>query len=166
MCLLSLCARVYIRIRLQHRLGIDDFFLMLGLCFLVSAMTLRFLFLDTMYIVEGIEFHSARAFITPNVTDDLYRERTIDVASMILACGCIASVKLSFLFLFRKLIDGIRPLTIYWYIVTIFNITTSIFSAVSVYSPCPYLDSLKMRKLCMYLVKLLQRELILPSPMR
>ncbi len=62
-------------------------------------------------------------------------------------CWCaIMAVKFSFLVLFRRLIQGIKPLVVYWWIVTLFNIAALGYGISIYYVLCPHFSGIGIRK--------------------
>lgn len=52
--LICVGARYYIRLRLQRRLWIDDGFLLFGVCCLICAMGILFVFINQLYLIEAM----------------------------------------------------------------------------------------------------------------
>jgi hypothetical protein len=107
----------------QKRLFADDGFLLLGVCCLSSAMGVLYTMFDKMYLAQALIL---KAFNEVNIPPD-FIQQTFDYHKMVwvvlfLTWTAIMSVKFSFLFLFRALISRIRPMMIYWWSVTIFNV--------------------------------------------
>ena len=65
---------------------------------------------------------------------------------LILAWFSISSVKLSFLFLFRKLIDRLRYMVIYWWVVLIYVLAVTGYGAATYILVCPYFFDLRAGK--------------------
>ena len=141
--LLSVCARFYIRLRVQKQAGIDDAFLLIGTSCLIAAMALLFLFINQMYRAEALLFGVADIQLTPSFIEDSLWYHKISAAALILAWCSLMSVKFCFLVLFRKLVDRIRPMVRYWWFATIFNIAVAVYGVAVYIAACPYFDSLK-----------------------
>lgn len=73
-------------------------------------------------------------------------KKKIDIV-MMLAWATILCVKLSYLFLFRRLIDRLRYMTVYWWVIFIFIIGTSGYVFAIYYLVCPYYDDFRASKL-------------------
>lgn len=146
-CLIGATVRFYIRVRIQKQFSIDDGFLIFALCCLISAMAITYaVTIDKAYLAEALTFPLADADVPPDFLQQTYDyHKWITVTLMLVWCAVMA-LKFSFLFLFRKLIDRIRPLIIYWYIVTTFNIAVLGFGVSVYYVSCPYYYSPKSRK--------------------
>ena len=135
---LGVCARFYIRIRIQRAFSLDDGILLFGLACLTCAEGLLFVFRDDMYLIEAILMRPGQTVIPKNFMDSAYSYQKWVAATLLLLWMAIASVKFSFLFLFRKLIDRLRPLVVYWWIVLAFNLV-AVFLGISNYLlACPH----------------------------
>ena len=63
-------------------------------------------------------------------------------------CWCaIMAVKFSFLVLFRRLIQGIKSLVVFWWIVTVFNIGILGYGISINFISCPHFSGIGSRKL-------------------
>lgn len=138
MCLIAVSARFYVRIRVQKQLSIDDGFLLFGMCCLISAFGVLLPSMDMLYVFEALAFQVPNLQLPPD-----WRQRTFDLHKMttivfMLAWCSIASVKFSFLFLFRRLIDRLPNLMIYWWVVVIFNAVVAVYGAAICILTCPY----------------------------
>lgn len=137
LCLISASARFYIRIRLQKQFSIDDGILLFGIACLVCAMVLLFTFIDKMYVVGASEAGLPGLVFPLDFLDQAFDFQKLVTVSLILTWCSIVAVKFSYLFLFRKLIDRIRPLVIYWWFVAVFNAMISAYGAAVYIAACP-----------------------------
>ena len=94
---------------------------------------------DRMYLVQAL-LNGLLADIPPDFLQQSYDFHKWITVSLMLAWCAIMAVKFSFLFLFRKLIDRIRPLVIYWWVVTAFNVIVLGYGLSIYYITCPYYD--------------------------
>lgn len=139
LCLLSAASRFYIRICVQKQLSIDDAFLVVAICSLISALAIMYsVTVDRMYLVQALLIGLPGAQIPPDFLQQSYDFHKWITISLMLAWCAIMAVKFSFLFLFRKLIDRIRPLVIYWWVVTAFNVVVLGYGVSVYYVSCPY----------------------------
>ena len=58
--------------------------------------------------------------------------------TFILTWSCIASVKFSFLFLFKKLIERIHSLVMYWWVALVFNLVVTVYGIAVFIVSCPW----------------------------
>lgn len=130
---------------MQKQVSIDDWFLLFAICCLICAVGILFTFLDQMYLAEALLFGLPGVTIAlpPDFIEQTYEYQKLVAVVCILTWCSIISVKFSFLFLFRKLIDRIRPLVIYWRVVVLLN--TLVFGyGTSVYIiSCPHFYNIK-----------------------
>ncbi|MCJ1384837.1 hypothetical protein MMC17_007955 [Xylographa soralifera] len=138
LCLLSACARFYIRVFVQKQVSIDDGFLLFGICTLICGIAILFTFVDNMYMVEALIFDPQSAQLIPDFLDAAYDYQKMAAVTLILCWCSIVSVKFSFLFLFRKLVDRIPALIKYWWCVTIFNVVAGAYGIAVYLVACPH----------------------------
>ena len=142
-CLLSVIARFYIRLRIQKQISIDDAFLLFGAGCLIAAMTLFFLYVDTMYMMQALVLGLPNVEIPPNFVQEALWYHKMESASLILSWWSLMAVKFCFLFIFKKLVDHIQPMLIYWRAVTIFNVIVAIYGTIAYIAACPHFNSRK-----------------------
>jgi hypothetical protein len=138
LCLISIAARFYVRIRVQKQLSIDDGFLIFGICCLISALGVLLPFMDTLYLFEALAYRFPTVQLPPDWKQRTFNMHKMATVALILAWCAIASVKFSFLFLFRKLIDRLPNLMIYWWTVVIFNTVVAVYGAAICVLTCPW----------------------------
>ena len=110
--------------------------------------------LDKMYLVQTL---SAMAMsidlpiqdVPPDSSffEPVYQYLKWITVNQTLAWCSIISVKFSFLFLFRRLIDRIPPLITYWWFVIAFNIIAFGYGFATYFLYCPYYNNPKICKL-------------------
>ena len=112
---------------------------------LITGMVLLDKLVNQLYEVEALMF-SPNPQIGPSfVQDALYFKITSTVALVMTWCSLMA-FKFCYLALFKKLVDRIRPMVIYWWIVTVFNAAVSAYGLTVYIVACPYFHSLKIGK--------------------
>ena len=146
LCIISVCARYYIRLAVQKEFGLDDAFLAFGTACLVAAMAVQYINMDNMYLTEAITYAPTRFAFQPQDLDRVFEFRKLVTASMILTWVSMMSVKFSFLALFRHLIDRIPPLIKYWRIVVAFNLAVTAYGASVYVAACPHFSGIEARK--------------------
>ena len=103
--------------------------------------------IDKMYLVEA----STTNLPGIELPTDLLQEVTAFrrwVSAVDTLCWCaIMAVKFSFLVLFRRLIQGIKSLMVYWRVVTLFNIGTLGYGVLVCFVLCPHFSGVGSRKL-------------------
>ena len=143
LCLISSCARFYIRIGVQKNFSLDDGVLLFGVGCLIAAMALLFTFIDKMYLVGATQSDPPGIELPSDFIEEAFVFQKFVTVALILTWCSIVSVKFSYLFLFKKLIDRIRPMIIYWWFVAVFNATISLYGASVYIAACPDFYSLK-----------------------
>jgi hypothetical protein len=138
LCLIAVFARFYVRIRVQKQLSTDDGFLLFGICSLISALGVLLPSMDTLYMFEALAYRVPTLKLPPDWRERTFHLHKMSTVALILAWCSIVSVKFSFLFLFRKLIDRIPKMMIYWWVVVIFNAVVAIYGAAICILTCPW----------------------------
>lgn len=78
--------------------------------------------------------------LQPDWLEQLYTyEKYVDV-TLLLTWAAIVSVKMSFLFFFKKLIDRVQMMRIYWYFVIVITLAVSAYGFAIYILACPYFD--------------------------
>ena len=146
LCIISVCARYYIRLAVQKEFGLDDAFLAFGTACLVAAMVVLYINMDNMYFTEAITFAPTRFAFQPQDLNRVFDFRKLVTASLILTWVAMMAVKFSFLALFRRLIDRIPPLIKYWRVVVAFNLAVTAYGASVYVIACPHFSGIKVGK--------------------
>jgi hypothetical protein len=124
---LATTARLCLRLRTNRRLEIDDGFLVLALCCSLAAWAFVWQMRDLIYLQMELALGMKEVELADINNMLLYFKQYN--ASMVLTWTAIYSVKLSFMFFFRKLISGLRSLEVYWWAIVGVLIPTAVFSA-------------------------------------
>ena len=93
-------------------------------------MVLLFVFVDDLFLVEALEGNSIPASLPVDFLQGVSDFERLVVGAMVLTWCAIITVKFSYLFLFRKLIDRLRPMVIYWWFAVVFNALISIYGII------------------------------------
>ena len=147
--LIAIAFRMCVRIFRQKQFGMDDFFVLLGTCCLVVAFGVLAVFIDEMYLVEAVTM-SLPGFVPP--ADVLQQSYDFHKWLTVFGNACwftVCCTKYSFLFFFRKLIDRLHYLRIYWWIVVLFVTGVLVFYAYECFMECPYYYSVEA---CLYCI--------------
>lgn len=139
LCLLSAASRFYVRLHVQKQFSIDDAFFVAALCCLICSIVILYSFtIDKLYLVQAMTVSLPNAVVPQDFLQQSYDFHKWITICLMLAWCAIMAVKFCFLFLFRKLIDRIRPLVIYWWAVTAFNVAVLGYGVSVYYVACPY----------------------------
>ena len=101
--------------------------------------------IDKMYLVQALVFGVPGADIPPDILQQSYKFHKWITVTLMLAWCAIMAVKFSFLFFFRKLIERLRPMIIYWWVVTAFNVAILGYGIAVYYVACPYYNDPRLR---------------------
>lgn len=147
-CLVSVCARYYIRFAVQKEIALDDAFLAFGTACLTAAMVVLYFNMDDMYFTEAMTYAPTRLGRPPQPQDmdRVFQFRKLVTASLILTWVAMMAVKFSFLALFKRLIDRIHSLTMYWWVVVAFNLAVTGYGASVYVIACPHFSGMKVGK--------------------
>ena len=124
----------------------DDGFLIFGTACLITAMVLFFLYVDIMYMAQAIVIGLPNVQISSNLIEDSLWFHKLVIISLVLTWWSLMAVKLCFLFLFKKLVDRIKPMLFYWRVATIFNIIVAFYGTASYIAACPRFNTSKSYK--------------------
>lgn len=102
-----------------------------------------FYYVDDMYMAEAFVLGLPNMELVPTfVQDSLWFHKMILVA-LTLTWLSLMAVKFCYLALFKKLVDRIRPMRAYWWIVTVFNVAVAAYGATVYWVACPDIQSCK-----------------------
>lgn len=145
LCLLSAASRFYVRLHIQKQFSIDDVFFVVALCCVICSIVILYsVSIDRLYLVQAIAVKLPNADIPPDYLQQSYVWQKWMTICLVLAWCAIMAVKFCFLFLFRKLIDRIQPLVIYWWAVTAFNVVVLGYGVSVYFVSCPYFGNPRM----------------------
>ena len=119
-------------------------------------MGLLYTFLDQIYLIRAAELKLPGLQLPPDFVQMALKAQKMSIAALVLTWTSIVAVKFSYLFLFKRLIDRIRPLILIWWIAVIFNAIVSIYGVTVYFTACLHWRSEKACK-CL----LLETNLIL-----
>ena len=125
LCIISVCARYYIRLAVQKEFGFDDAFLAIGTACLIAGMVILYICMDNLYFVQAIIHAPNGVTFHPEDLNRILTFRKSVIQSLILTWVVIVTVKFAFLALFWRLIDRIPPLIKYWRVVVAFNLAVA-----------------------------------------
>ena len=142
--MLSLGARLYVRLLVQKQFTLDDAFAVFGVCLLLASVVMLFQFVDNMFVAEalsmnpeGLSMNLKSIASMPGVIHDALDFNKWITANNIILWTATNTVKFSFLSLFRRLISRIRSMSLYWWVVVVYTILVWIFWVSTYFIPCP-----------------------------
>ncbi|KAI4237997.1 MAG: hypothetical protein L6R40_005808 [Gallowayella cf. fulva] len=148
-CILSVTLRFYIRLWVQKEFSLDDAFLILAVCCLISAVAIMYsVTLDKLYQIQVLSAQLPIALSfgldieeisrNPDFLQQTYQYLKWISVNQTLAWCSVVSVKFSFLSLFRRLIDRMPPLITYWWFVVAFNVVAFGYGLSTYFLICPH----------------------------
>ena len=106
-------------------------------------MVLLLTFVEKMYLIGATEYGGLGIELPADFLQQAYDFEKFAAVSLILTWCSIVSVKFSYLFLFRKLVDRMPRIITYWWFVAIFNGLISVYGATIYIIDCPYFYNIK-----------------------
>ncbi len=85
LCIISVCARYYIRLAVQKEFGLDDAILAFGTACLVAAMAILYVNIDNIYLTKAMIYAPTRFAFQPQDLNRSFEFRKMVTASQILA---------------------------------------------------------------------------------
>ncbi|MCJ1334605.1 hypothetical protein MMC10_011317 [Thelotrema lepadinum] len=139
---LATMGRVYIRLRYQKRLFVDDYVLLFGCVSLIAAFTLTNIMFEDIYfdmsLILGptaLVWEQAEA---PGFEDRILSYQQLSFSDEVLCWLTIYAVKTSFLLFFRQMIDRLGKISIYWKVTLGLTVISGIYSICNIFISCPH----------------------------
>ena len=121
---------------MQKQFSIDDGLVVFGVLLLIAAMGMLYFFIDTMFTSEALLLREEGVELNVDSIQDAFDYQKWAAVTLITTWLIINTVKLSFLSLFRKLVDRMRPMVIYWWFVLVYTIIVGLYGIASYIAPC------------------------------
>ncbi|USP76826.1 uncharacterized protein yc1106_04100 [Curvularia clavata] len=145
LCVVAVVVRFIIRFRVQKlSFSIDDGFLLVAFGLLICSLVIMYTqVIWRMYIIVALQTR-VRGVMPPSdwMQISFHFHKWVTVCGM-LAWASVVAVKLSFLFFFKKLIDRLPLLNLYWWLVVFFNLASLRYGTAIWYVGCPYYFDLR-----------------------
>ena len=125
-------------------------------------MGLLYTFLDQIYLIRAAELKLPGLQLPPDFVQVALKAQKTSIAALVLTWTSIVAVKFSYLLLFKRLIDRIRPLILIWWIAVVFNAIVSIYGVTVYFTACLHWQNEKACK-CLFLQTNLILVLLLTS---
>ncbi|PLB54899.1 hypothetical protein P170DRAFT_483688 [Aspergillus steynii IBT 23096] len=138
--LLGVLMRFNIRFRLQkQKLKLDDVLLLVAVAFLLLSIIIMYrAVISPMYMVMAMELRLEGVVPPPDIEDISQKYHMWSSICLTTTWCAFSAVKLSFLVFFKRLIDRIPRWQIYWWVITIFTISTLAYGVTVYFIGCPY----------------------------
>src|SRR6186713_658398 len=111
---IAFCVRTFIRARIVKQIGTEDFLLVFAILCLITNTVLFYLTLEDQYEAYDIMSNGPYGPRLLTFIDKLPKSKKIGDAIATIWWLCLFSVKLAYLFFFRKLIDRLKAFKIWW----------------------------------------------------
>lgn len=130
--------RSYIRIRINKKLHVEDFILLFAVVSLCAATGLAYVTLTAQYELLQLVLHGFEDDLAFKLLGEIPRISKEENAATNVWWLVIFSVKMAFLFFFRRLISRLRTLNIWWWFATALTIIAGLVSIAVSWLTCPY----------------------------
>ena len=146
MAIIAAVLRIYLRLRHDHRLDIDDYFLGLAAVNLCASAGVLLAARVLIYVQVRLSLGLVTGQ-TPVLASELLYYHKLEEAASVLLWISIFAVKFSFLFFFRNLIQRVRPLKIWWHVVVGITVVAACTCVPLGFMVCPDFSSSFLGKL-------------------
>lgn len=109
---------------------------------MIGAIGVLFAYIDNIFIIQYASYAEIGSkYIPIDLTDRVFEFHKMQNIYQGLAWAAVGSVKLTYITLFHRLINGLeRWLKIYWWITLLFNLAAIVYGFFIFYISCPYFD--------------------------
>ena len=130
--------RGYIRICNHQKVQVEDYILIFAVACLCAVTGLAYATLPAMYALIQLAFHGFENDLTFELLGEIPRISKQQNAASNIWWLVIFSVKIAFLFFFRRLISRLRGLNIWWRVATTLTILAGLVSIAASWLTCPH----------------------------
>lgn len=139
MAIILAAARVLIRIYYLKRVNVDDYFFIVAIATLIPGAGLFFSYIKTAYAIEAVL--DRKASLPPYFLQTLENAATYAQIAQLLCWITIFSIKFSFLFYFRALVNRLYKMEIWWWCTLVVLVPTAAVSIAGSFIACPHTGS-------------------------
>ncbi|KAF6225196.1 hypothetical protein HO133_010393 [Letharia lupina] len=136
--IIAFIIRSYICIRIHKKVHVEDFILLFAVMSLCAATGLAYATLTAQYALLQLVLHGFEGDIVFRLLGEIPSISKEENAATNLWWLVIFSVKMAFLFFFRRLISRLRSLNVWWWFVTALTIIAGLVSVAASWLTCPY----------------------------
>jgi hypothetical protein len=130
-----------LRWKSKTRVAVDDYLLIFACITLTGATAVMQWGTEATYEAVSLSTDPLHPGLTENLNDMLVKFQRTLFSYLTLTYATIFAAKFSYLYFFRRLIDRLKPLIIYWRVVCGFTATVCIVCIIQSIVECPYVDS-------------------------
>ena len=142
--IITYATRTYIRARVLKQVAAEDFILLFAVIGLCAVTGLAYASMQNQYDALQVILGSGEVGLLLQVLGDIPKVAKEENAASTLWFIVIFSVKMAFLFFFRRLISRLRGAHIYWWCVLIFMSLAGLVSIAVAWLTCPYSTTQKV----------------------
>jgi hypothetical protein len=151
-CLFTTLSRLYIRVFVQREFTFDDGLILVGFSCLVAGLVLFYTIAEEQFLVSDLTYNGVDALFRapPNWLDQVMDYEKQVINSLLCTWAAIVCVKMSFIFFFRKLVERIRSMMIFWWVVFIFNLGVCGYGFSVYVLACPNRKNINLAQACKF----------------
>jgi len=132
--------RLILQIKIHRRLYLDDYFLLFACACLTAGTVLGYASVGSLYFSQDLNYNPTHFFYLlakhVDIAAHINKYQRLYYSYPALLWTAIFVVKFGYLAFFRRLIDRIRPLIIYWRIIVGITIVSFPICIISIYVAC------------------------------
>ncbi|MCJ1466437.1 hypothetical protein MMC07_005056 [Pseudocyphellaria aurata] len=138
--ILAAVTRLILQVKIYRRLQVDDLFVIFACICLTASTVLAYAKASILYWDQELHLNPSRVYhLTEEHVDiagPLNRYLRLFYSYTALLWAAIFAVKFGYLAFFRRLVDRVRPLIIYWRVIIGLSIVSLFWCVISVYVAC------------------------------
>ena len=138
--IITASVRLILQIRFHRRLHVDDYFLIFACITLTAGTILGYANVGALYWTQELNYNPSQFFVFlaqhVDIAAHIDRYERLYYSWPVLLWATIFVVKFAYLAFFRRLIERIRPLFIYWKIIVGITVVSFPICIISVYVAC------------------------------
>ena len=136
--IIAFIIRSYISVRADKKVHIEDYILLFAVLSLCGATGLAYAALEAQYALLQLVLHGFENDLAFELLGEIPRISKEENAATTIWWLVIFSVKMAFLFFFRRLIARLRSLRLWWWVACILTMVAALISVAISWLTCPY----------------------------
>ena len=136
--IIAFIIRSYVGIRIHKKVHVEDYILLFAVVSLCGATGLAYATLTAQYAMIQLVLHGFENSLTFELLAEIPRISKQENAVTNIWWAVIFSVKMAFLFFFRRLISRLRSLNVWWWVATTLTVLAGLVSIAVSWLTCPY----------------------------
>ena len=126
-----------LQVRVHRRLQLDDWLLLFACLTLTVGTVLVLVNIEVLFFGEAVGLNPGLIQFPADIVQRLDSYQRLYYTYPTLAWTTIFSVKLAYLYFFRRLVDRLRSLIIYWRVIVVSTVVFYLSCVISIYIACP-----------------------------